>query len=715
MVKKWSEVINSPEYQALDAVQQAEAQNQYFTSVISPQVPAQDMELAYQQFTTEFPLATGGLSPEEYNRRQVAVAEHNRELESKVRDREEARIKAETEGKSLVQEAIDYAKGAYKGLQEAIQGEDGLNTRGMYTELTESGVLTGSDPYKEATNISNNIWDYPEYKGMSRDEIYDSLRKQDAIDTAALTAGVVVAPASIVGGIATGAVLEGATEALKGATTDTGMSLEDTAKAAARGAVLSGAVGGLGKLVSKLPASDEALAKLRGRDTLAELSGTAPVRTFAGQVSDNPLSKQLTERTFATPFVGRASAITDQANELDTAINALVGRTAESVVRQPSDVPQAVVDDVLSAVPNQLADTITWAGKLADRKAINEAVTKATQGKVDADSLLVQAQASFDSGNVLTIKGGKPHLKPVTSSDVRPTTVNQVVDVSDQFVPTQALSVLDNAIASKGLDLATKNKYVALRQTLTNVQDPTTYRNAIKKVQQSFGKARSANERALYSTLDDALTRSAPEPVQAVAGLDSLFDKAGLASIKSGDDFYNALKSPTGFETVSQLIEAVPATERATLNKALVSKYLSSAANKSKVDGRIDAAKLANELKNNKQILDLVDTGTKKQYEDIIAFIDSSKKLDISTQDKVYNSMFTTVAPLMTGGLYGVSTTIGGAGVWRLLNSKAAQNQLNKLTKLRGTPYAKKAADKLESVLTKSSGVAGTQANRLEE
>ncbi len=59
MAKKWSDVAGSPAFQALSLEEQEEARNQYFESVIAPQVPQEDLSIARDQFlaTTSVPRA----------------------------------------------------------------------------------------------------------------------------------------------------------------------------------------------------------------------------------------------------------------------------------------------------------------------------------------------------------------------------------------------------------------------------------------------------------------------------------------------------------------------------------------------------------------------------------------------------------------------------------------------------------------------------------
>ena len=55
-MKKWTEVIQSAEYQALDPTQQAEAQQAYFSNVIAPRVNPGERDAAQSQFFGEFPI-----------------------------------------------------------------------------------------------------------------------------------------------------------------------------------------------------------------------------------------------------------------------------------------------------------------------------------------------------------------------------------------------------------------------------------------------------------------------------------------------------------------------------------------------------------------------------------------------------------------------------------------------------------------------------------
>jgi hypothetical protein len=59
MAKKWSDVAGTSAFQALSLEEQEEARNQYFESVIAPQVPQEDLPVVRDQFlaTTSLPKA----------------------------------------------------------------------------------------------------------------------------------------------------------------------------------------------------------------------------------------------------------------------------------------------------------------------------------------------------------------------------------------------------------------------------------------------------------------------------------------------------------------------------------------------------------------------------------------------------------------------------------------------------------------------------------
>lgn len=56
MAKKWSEVLQSPDYQNMSAPDKAAAQNQYFNSVVAPQLSADDVDAAHEQFYKQYPI-----------------------------------------------------------------------------------------------------------------------------------------------------------------------------------------------------------------------------------------------------------------------------------------------------------------------------------------------------------------------------------------------------------------------------------------------------------------------------------------------------------------------------------------------------------------------------------------------------------------------------------------------------------------------------------
>lgn len=55
MAKKWTEVVQSPEYNAMPASEKANAQRQYFVEVIAPQVPKEERGVAISEFYQQFP------------------------------------------------------------------------------------------------------------------------------------------------------------------------------------------------------------------------------------------------------------------------------------------------------------------------------------------------------------------------------------------------------------------------------------------------------------------------------------------------------------------------------------------------------------------------------------------------------------------------------------------------------------------------------------
>ena len=53
MAKKWAEVAQSPEYQALPYEDKEGARTQYFHDVVAPQVPAEEQDAAWSQFDSD--------------------------------------------------------------------------------------------------------------------------------------------------------------------------------------------------------------------------------------------------------------------------------------------------------------------------------------------------------------------------------------------------------------------------------------------------------------------------------------------------------------------------------------------------------------------------------------------------------------------------------------------------------------------------------------
>lgn len=93
MAKKWSEVTASPQYQSLNPQQKVDAQNQYFSTVVAPQVPPDDVETAKSQFFSQYSTAstdfnTGNIRDESgkgfktYNSSQEGIADQQRLLQS---------------------------------------------------------------------------------------------------------------------------------------------------------------------------------------------------------------------------------------------------------------------------------------------------------------------------------------------------------------------------------------------------------------------------------------------------------------------------------------------------------------------------------------------------------------------------------------------------------------------------------------------------------
>ena len=65
MPKRWSEVIASPEYQKLSATDKADAQAQYFDSVVKPQLQPDEIDDAHNQFYSQYPVGTTPSEPEQ--------------------------------------------------------------------------------------------------------------------------------------------------------------------------------------------------------------------------------------------------------------------------------------------------------------------------------------------------------------------------------------------------------------------------------------------------------------------------------------------------------------------------------------------------------------------------------------------------------------------------------------------------------------------------
>ncbi|EJT3982447.1 hypothetical protein N2U02_004485 [Salmonella enterica] len=58
MAKKWAEVIASPDYQALSAPDKAAAQDEYFNTVVKPNLSADDVDAAHTEFYTQYPVGS---------------------------------------------------------------------------------------------------------------------------------------------------------------------------------------------------------------------------------------------------------------------------------------------------------------------------------------------------------------------------------------------------------------------------------------------------------------------------------------------------------------------------------------------------------------------------------------------------------------------------------------------------------------------------------
>ncbi|MEB4674777.1 hypothetical protein MXL54_08350 [Enterobacteriaceae bacterium G50] len=56
MAKKWSEVLASPDYQALSEPEKAEAQSQYFNDVVRPQLAPEEVNQAHTEFYNQYPV-----------------------------------------------------------------------------------------------------------------------------------------------------------------------------------------------------------------------------------------------------------------------------------------------------------------------------------------------------------------------------------------------------------------------------------------------------------------------------------------------------------------------------------------------------------------------------------------------------------------------------------------------------------------------------------
>lgn len=203
-----------------------------------------------------------GLMMSEYDARQAKAA------------RLEAKQASVNETASLMDKASDMVNDFLDGLAKAKEQVHGKHH--TFSGAYESQALAAQQPaikkgepvpekyqtydqakLSQADAILADIDNNPDYKGMSRDEIYNSLRGQDAIEVTAATATAPIAPTSLAGSVATGAAIAAGTEAAKDLTKDnadinTGSIAWDAATGALGGAVGYGLGATLGKVVDKI-------------------------------------------------------------------------------------------------------------------------------------------------------------------------------------------------------------------------------------------------------------------------------------------------------------------------------------------------------------------------------------------------------------------------------------------------------------------------------
>ncbi|PST95419.1 hypothetical protein C9I87_09110 [Photobacterium iliopiscarium] len=145
----------------------------------------------------------------------------------------------------------------------------------------------------EVDSIVNNIDSNPDYWGMSRDEIYNSLRGQDAIDVGISTITLPIAPTSLAGAIVTGGVIGATSGIAKDLTKDNaiidgyslGSDLATGSVIGAGGHILGSA---LGSVANRLTNTSPTKARNLIRQELRN-------KVDAGELDINALRSELTE------------------------------------------------------------------------------------------------------------------------------------------------------------------------------------------------------------------------------------------------------------------------------------------------------------------------------------------------------------------------------------------------------------------------------------
>ncbi|WP_318465430.1 hypothetical protein [Photobacterium leiognathi] len=270
----------------------------------------------------------------EYDRRQAALQEQQTKQANDV-----------TEAKSWIDSAVDMAKGIGDHLAEQKAKLQGNNPTTFGSSQYDAQALSAQQPeiaegkpvseeyrtydqskYAQADDIIANIGSNRDYWGMSRDEIYDSLRAQDAANVAITTATLPVAPTTLGGATVAGGVIGAGTGIANDLTKDNAdITIGSVAEDAAIGAGIGLGGGLIGKAIGSTAQGvanqlDNAKGTLQAADDIAAYTGKSAPELQRSTITDSGLARTTQSNKATTAerdAFTKALSEVEQANPLD--------------------------------------------------------------------------------------------------------------------------------------------------------------------------------------------------------------------------------------------------------------------------------------------------------------------------------------------------------------------------------------------------------------